>query len=200
MKKILLSLLLTGLLSTATHAAPRNPIVEIETSYGKIVVELFEKQRPKTVANFLKYVDEGFYEGTIFHRVIPDFMIQGGGYESIPYLKQPYGNIQNESSDDILNTKGTIAMARKRDLHSANSQFFINTKDNPFLDKAKYAVFGKVILGMDVVKKIEATKTKKTDGFDDVPVQDITIIKTARITPPKSALANPTATPNTTSK
>ncbi len=183
MKKLILLLIACTTLITSPCDA-RNPIVEIDTTMGKIVVELFEKERPKTVANFLKYVDEGFYDDTIFHRVIPNFMVQGGGFESIPYLKQPYASIPNESSIDILNKKGTIAMARKRDLNSANSQFFINTQDNPFLDTSKYAVFGKVILGMDTVKKIEAVKTKTIDGFDDVPIENITIKKTCRLAIP----------------
>jgi peptidyl-prolyl cis-trans isomerase B (cyclophilin B) len=158
-----------------------NPSVVITTSSGTIKAELFEDKAPITVKNFLAYVDEKFYDNTIFHRVIATFMIQGGGFE--PGMKQKKTNaaIKNESSNGVSNTRGTLAMARTNDPDSATAQFFINTVDNKFLDKAQsrdgagYCVFGKVTEGLDVLDKIKAVKTGNKAGHSDVPVQDVVI-------------------------
>jgi cyclophilin family peptidyl-prolyl cis-trans isomerase len=153
--------------------------VVLETSAGNISIELDAQKAPKTTENFLKYVDEGFYNGTIFHRVIPDFMIQGGGMTADMGEKKTHGPIRNESHNGLTNTRGTIAMARTGDPHSATAQFFINHKDNASLDRGDgYAVFGKVIDGMDVVDKIAAMRTTSKKGHADVPVEPVTI-KTA---------------------
>jgi len=161
--------------------ADTNPRVVIETSMGKITVELDPAKAPITAENFLKYVDDGFYDGTIFHRVISTFMIQGGGLE--PGLKERRAGdpIQNEAANGLKNLRGTLAMARTSAPHSASSQFFINVKDNAFLDYPGqdgwgYCVFGKVIDGMDVADKI---KDVPTTG-DDVPVQDVVIVSAKR--------------------
>ena len=159
-----------------------NPIVLIETSSGDILVELFTEQAPVTVKNFLKYVNEGFYKNTIFHRVIDGFMIQGGGLNIKMEEKQTDAPIENEASNGLKNIRGTIAMARTSEPHSATSQFFINTIDNDFLDYQSpdedgygYCVFGKVIEGMNVVDKIQKTKTHQVGIHSDVP-KDIVLI------------------------
>jgi len=162
-------------------AAEKNPVVIIDTSMGKIKVELYPDNAPITVKNFLGYVDDKFYDGTIFHRVIPTFMIQGGGFEAGKPInsggeKKTKPAIKNESSNGLSNKRGTIAMARTGDPDSATAQFFINHKDNNFLDKDKnpdgvgYCVFGKVLDGMDVVDKIATVKRT-----NDVPVETVTI-------------------------
>ena len=138
-------------------------VVVMETSLGTIKLELYPDKAPVTAENFLGYVDEGFYDGTVFHRIIPNFMIQGGGMEPGMRQKRTKAAIKNEAGNGLSNKRGTIAMARTNDPDSATAQFFINVKDNDFLDKndrsAGYAVFGKVIDGMDVVDKIKAVKT-----------------------------------------
>lgn len=150
-------------------------IVTINTSMGNIDVELNESAAPITVANFLSYVDEGFYDGLVFHRIIDGFMIQGGGMTSNGKQKKTKAPIILESDNGLKNDKGTIAMARTMDPNSATSQFFINTVNNDFLNKgsrdAGYAVFGKVVSGMDIVEKIEKVKTKAQDW----PVEEVTI-------------------------
>ena len=166
--------------------------VKLETSMGDIVVELDEQAAPITTANFLKYVGSGFYDGTIFHRVIRGFMIQGGGFTQKMEKKQTRAPIVNEAKNGLSNVRGTIAMARTNDPDSATSQFFINHVDNTpldYVDNASpgYAVFGKVIEGMDVVDAIASVKTttrknKKGDDMSDVPVEPI-IIKSATILP-----------------
>jgi cyclophilin family peptidyl-prolyl cis-trans isomerase len=176
-------------LNTSAYAAgEKNPQVRLTTNHGAIELELYADKAPATVKNFLQYVDTGFYNGTIFHRVIPNFMIQGGGIE--PGLKQkPAGTpIQNEADNGIKNVSGTVAMARTSDPHSASAQFFINTKDNDSLNhRGKtpqgwgYAVFGKVTKGMDVVKKIEAVQTRDAGGHGDVPAKDVILQKAERI-------------------
>jgi peptidyl-prolyl cis-trans isomerase B (cyclophilin B) len=176
-------------LSTAAAAADgKNPQVRIMTNHGAVELELFADKAPVTVKNFLEYVDAGFYNGTVFHRVIPNFMIQGGGFE--PGLKQKAARapIKNEADNGLKNLVGTVAMARTPDPHSASAQFFINTKDNDFLNhRGKtlqdwgYAVFGKVVKGMDVVKKIEAVETRNAGGHGDVPAKDVVIHKAERI-------------------
>jgi cyclophilin family peptidyl-prolyl cis-trans isomerase len=176
-----------------TASADKNPVVIMETSKGTIKIELFADKSPITVKNFLSYVDDKFYDGTIFHRVISDFMIQGGGFESgLKEKEKTKAPIKNESANGVSNERGTIAMARTGDPDSATAQFFINVKDNRPLDTAPgrsgYAVFGKVIEGMDVVDKIKeaATTTKiatvqggQKAPFKDVP-EDEVIIKSVR--------------------
>ena len=182
------ALLLTGCIEKPTKQASvstggSNPLVLIDTSMGPIKVELFQDKAPGTVANILAYVDDKFYDGTIFHRVMPDFVIQGGGYE--PGLKQKptKAPIKNESDNGLKNLRGTLAMARTGDPHSATCQFFINVKDNPNLDKPTerfgYCVFGQVVEGMDVVDKIRMVTTGPIATHYDVPMQDV-IIKSIR--------------------
>jgi peptidyl-prolyl cis-trans isomerase B (cyclophilin B) len=158
-----------------------NPSVVMTTSAGTIKIELYEDKAPISVKNFLAYVDEKFYDGTVFHRVIPNFMIQGGGFEPGMNQKKTKAAIQNESGNGLSNARGTLAMARTSDPDSATAQFFINVVDNAGLDKANsrdrvgYCVFGKVTEGMDVVDKIKAVQTGSRGGHGDVPVQDVTI-------------------------
>jgi cyclophilin family peptidyl-prolyl cis-trans isomerase len=160
-------------------------VVVMETSLGTIKLELYPDKAPVTVQNFLGYVDEGFYDGTVFHRVIPNFMIQGGGMEPGMRQKKTKPAIKNESANGLGNQRGTVAMARTNVPDSATAQFFINVTDNGFLDKSQardgvgYCVFGKVIEGLDVVDKIKAVKTTKKAGHDDVPVTDV-VIQSAR--------------------
>jgi peptidyl-prolyl cis-trans isomerase B (cyclophilin B) len=183
MKLFLLALIVLGAVTVGAKAA--NPIVVIETSMGTIKAELFEDKAPITVKNFLSYVDDKFYDGTVIHRVIPDFMIQGGGMEPGLKEKRTKGTIKNESSNGVGNTRGTLAMARTPAPDSASSQFFINVKDNGFLDRAQaqdrvgYCVFGKVTEGMDVVDKIKAVRTGNRGGHEAVPVDDV-VIKSIR--------------------
>lgn len=159
----------------------KKPIAIIETNRGEIKLELFKEDAPKTVENFIKYAEDGFFEGLIFHRVIKDFMIQGGGLKPNLEVKEPtYQPIMNEAKKSgHRNKRGTIAMARTSDPHSATSQFFINTSDNRGLDYDKnphgYCVFGKVLDGMDVVDEIESVNTTVVDRRKDVPTEDIVI-------------------------
>jgi peptidyl-prolyl cis-trans isomerase B (cyclophilin B) len=153
-----------------------SPVVVMETSLGTIKIELNEDKAPITVKNFLAYVDDSFFDNTIFHRVIDGFMIQGGGFE--PGMKQKKTNapILNESPNGLSNVKGTIAMARTSAPDSATAQFFINVSDNSgSLDKPRYCVFGKVTAGIDIVDKIKAVKTGSKAGHGDVPLQDVVI-------------------------
>jgi len=158
-----------------------NPQIVMETSMGNIKVELFQDKAPITVQNILAYVDEKFYDGTIFHRVIADFMIQGGGMQSGMKEKKTKPPIKNESTNGLSNKRGTIAMARTSAPDSASAQFFINTVDNGFLDKAKaqdrvgYCVFGQVTEGMDAVDKIRKVPTGSAGGHGDVPKQEVSI-------------------------
>ena len=159
-----------------------NPTVLLETSSGDILVELFADKAPQTVANFLKYVDDGFYTNTIFHRVIPGFMIQGGGMGARMDEKPTREPVTNEADNGVKNDRGTLAMARTRDPHSATAQFFINTVDNGFLNFSSpdvngygYCVFGKVIEGMEAVDKIEKEKTTTRGIHSDVPVSAVLI-------------------------
>ena len=155
--------------------------VVMQTSLGTFKIELFADKAPITVQNFLDYVADQFFDNTIFHRVIPGFMIQGGGFESGMKQKKTKAAIKNESGNGLSNKRGTLAMARTSDPNSATAQFFINAKDNTFLDKAKaqdgvgYCVFGKVTEGMDVLDKIEKVKTGTKGGHGDVPVTDVVI-------------------------
>jgi cyclophilin family peptidyl-prolyl cis-trans isomerase len=185
----LLTLLVLPLSASAADPAKAdNPRVRMTTSLGVIDLELDARHAPKTVSNFLQYVDSGFYNGTIFHRVIPGFMIQGGGM--LPGMKEKptRAPIQNEADNGLKNMAGTLAMARTSDPHSASAQFFINTVDNAFLDhRAKtlqgwgYTVFGKVTKGMDVLKKIEAVATGNAGMHQNVPKQDVIIRQMVRI-------------------
>lgn len=170
---------LAGMAAMAAPVQAANPVVVVETSLGTIEIELFADKSPGTVKNFLSYVDDKFYDGTIFHRVIEDFMIQGGGFE--PGLKQKKTKepIKNESGNGVSNERGTIAMARTRDLDSATSQFFINVVDNKNLDTAKYCAFGKVTKGLDVVDKIKVVATGDSGGHQNVPTTDV-VIKSIR--------------------
>jgi len=155
-------------------------LVVMETSLGPVKIELDGDKAPVTVANFLGYVDDKYYDNTIFHRVIDGFMIQGGGFEPGMRQKSTKAPIKNESGNGLKNSRGAIAMARTSALDSATAQFFINVKDNDFLDKNQYAVFGKVTEGMDVVDKIKAVQTTTKSGHNDVPVQDVTILSVRR--------------------
>lgn len=158
--------------------------VKITTSLGNITIELNDEKAPNTALNFLEYVKSGFYNGTIFHRIIPGFMIQGGGFEPGMQEKDTSKPIKHEGENGLKNLRGTIAMARTNDPHSATSQFFINTADNGFLDYIRpggqgwgYTVFGRVIEGMDVVDEIESVTTCRRMGHDDVPFEDVIIEK-----------------------
>jgi cyclophilin family peptidyl-prolyl cis-trans isomerase len=182
MKLMLLAVCVLALSMAAAGAArAANPVVVLDTSMGTIKIELFEDKAPVTVKNFLGYVDDKFYDGTTFHRVIPQFMVQGGGFEPGMREKQPRSPIQNESTNGVENKRGTIAMARTQVPNSATSQFFINVKDNEFLNKSSsrdgvgYCAFGKVVEGMDVVDKITAVKTAQRGAHGDVPVEDVVI-------------------------
>jgi cyclophilin family peptidyl-prolyl cis-trans isomerase len=161
--------------------------VTLKTSMGDIVLELDQEKAPISVENFTRYVDAGFYNGTIFHRVINGFMVQGGGFtaDSLSAPKKTNAPIKNEWKNGLKNLRGTIAMARTNVADSATSQFFINVKDNTFLDEprdgAAYAVFGRVMAGMDVVDKIKAVKTTTRQGMADVPETAITIEKASRL-------------------
>jgi cyclophilin family peptidyl-prolyl cis-trans isomerase len=204
MKRVLLLAVLAGALAAAPARAA-NPVVVVETSAGTIKIELYPDKAPATVKNFLGYVEDKFYDDTIFHRVMgkentrdkEDFMIQGGGFTTDRKEKKTKDPIKNEADNGLSNKRGTVAMARTNDPDSATAQFFINVKDNNFLDKnnrsAGYAVFGKVTEGMDVVDKIKAVKTgsKKFTvksgqeaPFDNVPEEDV-VIKKITVEKPK---------------
>jgi len=188
MKKLLLVLLLLFLVFSVAQAGT---LVEMKTSMGTIKLELNDEKAPVTVKNFLSYVDEKFYDGTIFHRVIDNFMIQRGGFDTLPKRKAVKAPIKNEADNGLPNNKGTIAMARTGVIDSATSQFFINLKDNGFLNhRGKsgntygYAVFGKVVEGMDVVEKIGKVKTiAKSQLFRDYPEPPVIIESIRRFDP-----------------
>ena len=190
MTKILLSILFIGsfLAISSADAAAANPKVLMKTSKGDITIELYQDKAPVSVRNFLSYVDEKFYDGTIFHRVIKGFMIQGGGLTADFQEKAAKPPIKNEAANGLKNERGTIAMARIQVIDSASCQFFINHVDNSFLDHRDntaegfgYAVFGKVIVGMDVVDAIAAAPTMTAHGMRDVPRETITIIAVQRL-------------------
>jgi cyclophilin family peptidyl-prolyl cis-trans isomerase len=162
--------------------APGNPVVLIDTSMGSITIELFQAQAPASVENFLKYVQDGFYPGTIFHRVVSGYVIQGGGYTADLTEKPTRPPVQNEATNGLSNQRGTVSMARTRALRSATAQFFINLADNHSLDHRSYspdefgyAVFGRVIAGMDVVDRIAVVQTTVKDGMENVPVTPVVI-------------------------
>jgi peptidyl-prolyl cis-trans isomerase B (cyclophilin B) len=158
--------------------------VKLSTNHGDIVLQLNADKAPETVANFEQYVKEGHYDNTIFHRVISNFMIQGGGFEQGMAQKKTRATIKNEANNGLSNKKGTVAMARTMEPHSASSQFFINVSDNDFLDHTAptvqgwgYTVFGEVVDGMDVVEKIKGVATTMKAGHQDVPAEDVIIVK-----------------------
>ena len=193
--KQLLGLLLicsTGLLPVTGFSKDNHPdtkgaamvIVTMETNKGVITLELDSAKAPDSVANFVTYAKAGHYDNTVFHRVIPGFMIQGGGFDTSMQQKSTNATVKNEANNGLKNDKGTVAMARTSDPHSATAQFFINVKDNTFLDHKSetpqgwgYTVFGKVTDGMDVVEAIEAVPTGNKNGHQDVPVTDVIITK-----------------------
>ena len=162
-------------------------MLEFKTSKGTFTVQLFDKQAPITVENFLRYADEGFFEGTVFHRVIPGFMIQGGGLTADMKNKKGHESIKNEATNGLKNKRGTLSMARTNDINSATSQFFVNVADNDFLDNKPgnygYAVFGRIDSGMEVIDAIAAVKTGNRGGHQDVPVDPIVIESVTRIEP-----------------
>jgi cyclophilin family peptidyl-prolyl cis-trans isomerase len=152
-------------------------MIRFETNLGDFTIELFEEKAPLSVANFLQYIDDGHFDGTIFHRIVPGFVIQGGGFTENMTQKKTQPPVKNEADNGLKNSRGTLSMARTNDINSATSQFFVNLKDNDFLDHSRgnfgYAVFARVTDGMDVVDKIAAVKTGRKGGFDDVPVEPI---------------------------
>ena len=169
--------------STNMDAGPKK--VKLETTMGDMVIELNEEAAPVTTKNFLQYAEDGFYDGTIFHRVIPDFMIQGGGFTEQMVKKETRAPIANEASNGLKNDRGAVAMARTSDPNSATAQFFVNHTNNDFLNyidnsNPGYAVFGKVIEGMETIDKIAAVNTTSQAGMDDVPVEQI-VIKAAAV-------------------
>jgi peptidyl-prolyl cis-trans isomerase B (cyclophilin B) len=192
LKVIALCFIALGMV-TAGAARAANPVVLIETSMGNIKVELYEEKAPISVKNFLSYVDDKHYDGTIFHRIIGkenadrDFMIQGGGYDKDMKEKKTKPPIKNEAGNGLSNVRGTVAMARTSVPDSATSQFYINVGDNSFLDRANsrdkvgYAVFGRVIEGMDVVDKIKAVKTGTKNGMGNVPNEPVVIKSIKRV-------------------
>ena len=177
-------ILVLASIGVATANSGDKVMVEMHTSKGLITLELDAEKAPVTVANFIEYVKSGHFDGTIFHRVIPGFVIQGGGLESGMKEKPTQAPIENEADNGLKNVTGSICMARTNDPHSATSQFFINLKDNQFLDHTEkspqgwgYAVFGQVTDGMDVVEAIAAVQTGNAGGHQDVPVEDIVVEK-----------------------
>jgi cyclophilin family peptidyl-prolyl cis-trans isomerase len=160
-------------------------MVRFETSHGGFTVELYDEDAPLTVANFLRYVDDGFFDGTIFHRIVPGFVIQGGGLSSDFAQKQTRPPVKNEAANGVRNQRGTLSMARTDEIHSATSQFFVNLADNAFLDQRPgqygYAVFGRVSEGMDIIDRIAAVPTGRRRGYTDAPTEDVLIISARRI-------------------
>ena len=186
MKRHLLAFATAASLAFPAFAA--NPTVELKTSQGDIVVEVFADKAPKSAENFVQYVKDGFYDGTVFHRVIDGFMVQGGGFDANMNQKATRAPIENEAMNGLKNERGTLAMARTSDPHSASAQFFINGTDNDFLNfKSEsaqgwgYAVFGKVVAGSEVVDAIEKVKTGRKGFHDDVPLEDVVITKAVEV-------------------
>ena len=180
-------LALIAALSPTMAAEAASPQVRLETSSGVIVLALDAAKAPVTVANFLAYVDAGHYDGTLFHRVIPGFMVQGGGFDRDFRQKETRAPIENEAGNGLKNLRGTVAMARTNDPHSATAQFFINSVDNGFLDHTAknpagwgYAVFGRVTEGLEVVDAISQVKTGAKNGHQDAPVEPVVLLKAAR--------------------
>lgn len=187
MKKSLIAFALS-LATAALPALAANPLVELKTSKGDIVVELYADRAPKSAENFLRYVKDGHYDGTIFHRVIDGFMVQGGGFDSALQQKPTRAPIENEARNGLKNEAGTLAMARTSDPHSASAQFFINLVPNSFLDHPArdgwgYAVFGRVVKGMDVVGAIGKVATRTAGMYQNVPAEPV-VIRSAQTLPP----------------
>ncbi|HTW38844.1 MAG TPA: peptidylprolyl isomerase [Steroidobacteraceae bacterium] len=161
------------------------PTVRFETSQGSFTVELFEAEAPQTVENFLRYVEEAFFDGTVFHRIVPGFVIQGGGLTVDLRPKRTHEPVRNEADNGLKNLRGTLSMARTDDIHSATSQFFVNLADNEFLDHRSgrygYAVFGRVTSGMDVIDRLAGVRTGRRKGHDDVPLEDVVINSARRV-------------------
>jgi cyclophilin family peptidyl-prolyl cis-trans isomerase len=162
-------------------------MIRFETSHGPFTVELFPKEAPVSAENFQRYVDEGFFDGTIFHRIVPGFVLQGGGLTADFANKKTRAPISNEAKNGLKNTRGTLSMARTSDINSATSQFFVNLVDNAFLDHGTrdygYAVFGRVTDGMDVIDKIARVKTGRRSGYTDAPLEDVIILSAKRLEP-----------------
>jgi peptidyl-prolyl cis-trans isomerase A (cyclophilin A) len=160
-------------------------MVKFETSHGSFTIELFPKEAPVTVENFLQYVDDGFFDGTTFHRIVPGFVIQNGGLTPDFQNKQTRAPIANEAKNGLKNKRGSLSMARTSDINSATSQFFVNLSDNEFLDHGPrdfgYAVFARVTEGMDVVDKIAKVKTGRRKGYQDAPMEDVVIVSAKRV-------------------
>src|ERR1700688_575739 len=163
-----------------------NLMIRFETSLGDFTIELLEKEAPESVANFTRYIDDGFFDGTIFHRIVPGFVIQGGGFTEDMSQKRTKPPVKNEADNGLKNSRGTLSMARTSDINSATSQFFVNLKDNDFLDHSRgnfgYAVFARVTQGMEVVDKIAAVETGRKRGFDDVPLEAVIMKSVRRVT------------------
>ncbi len=170
--------------SSQAHGTEETPMVVMETTYGDITLEFFPEEAPVSVDNFLQYVDDGFFDGTIFHRVIPGFVIQGGGFDEDMQQKATRDAIRNEADNGLRNTRGTLSMARTQQVDSATSQFFINLSDNAFLDHGErdfgYAVFARVVEGMDVVDRIAGVATGSHGMHRDVPVEVVAITRAYR--------------------
>lgn len=193
MRFMILNLIFMGVFmvsefSGEAMASEKNPVVIMETSLGSIKIELDQAKAPISVQNFLSYVNDNFYDGTIFHRVISNFMIQGGGFTAEMQQKPTKPQIKNEAGNGLSNKRGSLAMARTMVVDSASSQFFINVVDNNFLDHRDnspqgygYAVFGKVVEGMDIVDKIKGVKTGSRMGFQDVPAETVVIKSVKRV-------------------
>ncbi len=196
---ILLGVLATsfaGVGSLCAQEKAGNPMVLVKTSMGSFKIELFAKEAPITVKNFLNYVDKKFYDGTIFHRVMPGFVIQGGGFDKNMVEKSTLAPIQNEAMNGLKNLKGTLSMARTDVINSATSQFFVNLSNNASLDHVSdaqygYAVFGKVVQGMDVISKIAAVKTGNKGRHQNVPEKPIVIESMTRVAQEKAAAPAP---------
>jgi cyclophilin family peptidyl-prolyl cis-trans isomerase len=160
-------------------------MVRFETTHGGFTIELFERDAPLSVANFLQYVDDEYFDGTIFHRIVPGFVIQGGGLTADFSQKKTRAPVKNEAANGLLNERGTLSMARTDAPHSATSQFFVNLKDNEFLDyrpgQHGYAVFGRVVDGMEVIDKIAAVRTGRRSGYTDAPMEDVKVTTARRV-------------------
>jgi len=160
-------------------------MIRIETTLGNFTIEFFEKEAPISVANFLAYIDDGFFDGTIFHRIVPGFVIQGGGFTEDMSQKRTKPAIKNEADNGLKNARGTLSMARTNDINSATSQFFVNLKDNDFLDHTRgnfgYAVFARVTKGLEVIDAIAAVETGRKRGMDDVPLEPVIMTSVRRV-------------------
>jgi peptidyl-prolyl cis-trans isomerase A (cyclophilin A) len=161
-------------------------MIRFETSLGDFTIEFYEKEAPESVANFMRYIDDSFFDGTIFHRIVPGFVIQGGGFTEDMSQKRTKPPVKNEADNGLKNSRGTLSMARTNDINSATSQFFVNLKDNDFLDHSRgnfgYAVFARVTQGMEVIDKIAAVETGRRRGFDDVPLEAVIMKSVRRVT------------------